>query len=1111
MHRIIRFTLFAATLFALPLPVLAQTSYGKVAGSVTDSTGAAISNATVTIVSRETGETHVAKTTRSGGYIIESVGTGHYNVAAEAPNFSKILIEDVNVTASTTTSVSPTLSVGKATETIEVSGGTEVLQTESGEISGTITGPELSQLPISSANPYALAITYPGATKVTVGSTGNGSSTAYSVNGSRPRANNYLIEGQDNNDAALTGQGIQPQNGEAFDGVTFLLNGYAPEYGYAGGGVSNIVFKSGTNKFHGTLFDTLQNSSLDATDHSLTLNGATKSKYRENTYGGTIGGPILRDKLFFFAAYQQDHYRSTSFLSVLTLPTAAGYATLNNFSSNPQVAKLLKAYGGLTGAAPGAGYAAYSKTVALGLDPVTGVDRGSVQYGGLQRNVPSNSNSSELDLKGDWLINPSKDKLQLRYIRSYSIQPLYTGTTAQLPGFDNQFSGPAHNAGIVQTHAFTSNLLNEARVSYSRIGYLFDLQPATYANPIALSPGNTISGVQGFGISTNFPQGRAHNTYQLQDSLTWSKGNHTIKVGFDVNQIRVKDNAPFLFYGTIGYVASTAAAASGSLPAVPAYTALGNYIDNYSGYTTSTGQAAQQNFGSPVARPTLTNQNYYVQDHYKATAHLVVDFGLRYEYYGSPFNYIANPGTDFSAPYASFANRVEIKPQYKNFAPRLGFAYQPFSDGKTVVRGALGMFYDHAFTNIADNIQTSAPNAASPILYGNKTVSQRGTPNWSNATTLLSKSPLPLNTQTTLTSNFQSPYTYQYNLAIERQLPGSFGLTIGYAGSVAHHLYSLETLNPVIAATGLRANTARGLITAHANSGDSNYNGLQLELERKYRHGFQARIAYTYAKGLDDVSDDYTTGTQSAYPEIEATLPSGGVGRGRDWGPSAYDHRQRAVMTLVYNSPSFSFSGPKGILGHIISNYSVGTIPSFQSGSVINLQAGLDINNDGISNDRPVLTNASAPINTFSVLSTDFYTAAKGAGAGIYCDGSYVLNALAADAFCHPVTVNQMHFYLGTRNTQNATISRNALYTPGRFDMDMNLQREFKVGERQGITVRAEAFNVLNHANTGIPSFTLYGSTLLPIAAGYGRGTFANYASTGSGGRNLRIFVKYSF
>lgn len=1110
--------LSALLLIGAAAPALAQTSYGTVAGTVTDPTGAAVANAVVTLHSRDSGETRVTKTSASGGYHVESLGTGHWDVTAEATGFARTVVSNVEVPPSVTTSVNEVLSLGAASETVEVSAGKEVVQTESGEISDNITGKEISELPISSLNPANLIGTLPGVTAVTVGSSGNGPN--YSVNGSRPRANNFLIEGQDDNDAGLTGMALKPQNTESFDNVSFLLNGYSAEFGYAGGGVTNIVFKSGTNHWHGSVYDRLLNSSLNAIDHNNKYNGLlTKTKFRENIYGFSVGGPILHDRLFIFGAYQQDHYRSSQILSILTVPTAAGYTVLNTLASNPRVANLIKAYGGLVGAdPPGTGnnptgkYAAYSKAVALGPDPVTGVDRGTVQYGGVQRVIGRPSNASELDLKSDWQATQA-DKVQFRFIRSYSLVPYDTGNfPAQLPLFDTNQGGPSENAGIVYTRIFSPNLLNELRVSYSRIDFKFDLRPDTYSNPLALGPSVAISGVQGYGIPTNVPQGRGHNTYQLQDAVSWTHGKHSMKFGFDVNQIRVKDEVPFIFYGSISYVASS------GVGTTPAYTALANYIDDYSGYTSSTGQSLTQNFGSNVARPTLTNQNYYVQDHWKVSPRLALDYGLRYEYQGAPFNYLAFPATDVANPTGSFATRVAQNPKFDNFGPRVGFAYQPFDEGKFVIRGAFGMFYDHTFSNIEDNVQAAAPNAASPVLYGSNATGPRGTANWSQQFATLSKTPLPTNTQTTLSNNLVAPLTYQYNLEMQKELPAGFSLTLGYAGSRGLHLYALDTLNPIIPTTGVRKFSNRGSITFFDNAGDSDYNSLQVTLEHKLRHSIEFLAAFTYSKSLDNVSDPYTSGNLSAYPQIQPAL---GVlnARGYEWANSAYDHRLRAVGTIIYQTPSFKGSGLRGVVGHIISNYTVSTIPSFQSGSVYNVQVGFDVNNDGITNDRPVLENPNAPFNSFAVDSLTFYSAAKGGAAGVFCDGTYINNAYSKnpvtglnDAYCHPVSLSQVHWYSGAYTQQNPTIGRNVGITPGTWNADAAVQRIFKMGERQAVSFRAEAFNVLNHANTsGAPSFTLYSSADQPVAAGYNPGTFNNYPSVQVGARNLRFFLRYSF
>ena len=903
---------------------MAQTSYGTVGGAVTDSTGAAIPGAQVVVLNNNTGESHTLQTNGKGAFLVEAVGVGPYTVTVTAANFSKTILQNIQVNASVLTSANAILKMGTASDVVEVSSSRELLQTESGEVSTTLSSREISELPVNSLNAYALATTLPGITTVTTVSLTNG--TSFSAAGSRPRDNNFLIEGQDNNDAGIAGQGLQPENQEALDSVTFLVSGAQAEFGRGGGVVSNLIYKSGTNAFHGAVWDRLLNSSLNATNHQTTFNGGVKTKFRENIYGYRFGGPILHDRLFFFVSQQFDHYRSSSVLSILTVPTNAGYAVLNAQKTNPQIAKLVQAYGGLVGADPaGSGtptagkFPAQSKSLALGADPVTGLDRGSVQFGGVQRILGAPTNSNEFVTKVDYQIN-SKDKLQARFVRSPFAEPYDTGNgPAQLPLFDSQQTGTSYNAGLVENHIFSAHILNELRLSYGRIGFTFALRPDTLSNPL-LGPTVSITGITGFGILTNLPQGRFHNTFQLQDALTISKGSHSVKVGFDVAQVRVRDQVPFVFYGSQSYVQSTN------------YTSLGNYADDYSGNNGANTASLSKNFGSPIARPTLNNQAYYAEDHWKITPKLAVDLGLRYEYYGAPYNYLGYPAIDPNNlacfPTTSIVScRVPVKPNYHNFAPRVGFAQTIGNDDKTVVRGAFGIFYDSTFTNVADNLQASAPNAASPIVYNS--TATRGTPAWSQQFATLSTTPLPTNSVTSVVPNYLNPITYEYNLSIERALPAQMTLTAGYIGRRFEHLYGLDYLNPFVPGSSTRAIApGRGAIAVHDNSGDGNYNGGTMELTRKFHQGAFMRVSYTYGKAMDDVSEEYTSGNYSAYPQVESAL---GGRRGSDYGPSAFDHRQRAVLSIVYPLPTYHATGYMKALAYAYNGFQVSGIIGFQS------------------------------------------------------------------------------------------------------------------------------------------------------------------------------------
>ena len=263
-------------------------------------------------------------------------------------------------------------------------------------------------------------------------------------------------------------------------------------------------------------------------------------------------------------------------------------------------------------------------------------------------------------------------------------------------------------------------------------------------------PGVSISSITGYGIPTNVPQGRFQNTYQLEDSLSWTKGTHTMKFGFDIEDQRIKDGIPFNFYGSIGYLKSVA---FGSGLGQGAYTALGNFLDDFGG----TSASATIQFGSPTARPMIWVQSYYAEDSWKIAHNFTLDFGLRYEYDGTPFNYLPYPAFNSASP-ATFPNVVTEIPNEHDFGPRAGFNYA--FDDKTVVSGGAGLFYSHTFTNIIDNVQGSSPNAASKLTTSSQV--GRGTPNWSGAIGTLqagSHAALATDTANVIVPNLLEPLT----------------------------------------------------------------------------------------------------------------------------------------------------------------------------------------------------------------------------------------------------------------------------------------------------------------------------------------------------------------
>src|SRR2546422_8323863 len=328
----------------------AQTSNGAIAGVISDKTGAVVPKATVSATSVGMGEKREATTDSIGSYRIEALIPGKYVVAVTAPGFAELKVSNIDVKASLTTTVNGTLEISKVGVTVTVEATQEQeLNTQSAELSANIPSQEIANIPIFGLNPITLVLTQPGVQSVASRDDfTNGFS--FSVNGTRPRANNFLIDGQDNNDNAINGQAFQATNLEAISEVTILTNSYGAEFGRGGGSVTNVISKGGTNRWHGSLYDIHRNSALAAIPAEVKLTGVTSNPVDiENTFGYAIGGPIKRDKLFFFQSTQWDRERQTANGSTLRLPTPAGVTTLQSLGANANVAFLLASIGGLRG------------------------------------------------------------------------------------------------------------------------------------------------------------------------------------------------------------------------------------------------------------------------------------------------------------------------------------------------------------------------------------------------------------------------------------------------------------------------------------------------------------------------------------------------------------------------------------------------------------------------------------------------------------------------------------------------------------------------------------------------------------------------------------------
>ena len=1079
------------------VPGYAQTSNGTIAGTITDKSGGALVKATVTATNQDLGKTlGTAVTDSSGGYRIDALFPGKYTVSVKADGFSELKVSDVDVRGSYVSTVSGVLEVGviTATVTVEATIGQE-LQTQSGEISKSFGEAEIGNLPYANLNPISLVLTGAG---VTAGNQSAGGITdnssfgfrtnglQFSVNGTSPRANNFLIDGQDNNDNSIAGQAFQPDNSAAYGEVTILTNSYSAEYGRGGGSVTNIISKGGTNSFHGSAWELNRNTYYSAIPADQGFAGVCANPGpncssvgnpvdNENVFGYAFGGPILKNKLFFFQTTQWDRDRVTANGSTLTIPTANGIATLQSLGPNANVDYVVAATAGLRGSSTN-----LATPVHLGNDPVTGLPRPDVEMGFVQRSgIGEKSNSRTENVKVDW-IAAEKDSFSARYIRSdAALTPDLFNFPGQLQPFDSQQGGPSQTIGATWVHTFSARAVNELRASFTEINFSFSPTSGTAANPLSSHAAISISGMPTLGFPSNLPQGRGHKTWQYQDAFSYSVGKHSFKAGADVTYLAVVDLIPFNSRGTISYVDGGDCGVFVTDPVtnlpVPNCPALANFVDDFAGPS----GAAAKVFGSPVTKPFVTTYAPYVQDTWRLTTNFTLDLGFRYEYWGTPENTLLFPAADLSAgiglPGQSFPDKFAHPQQgdLNNFAPRVGLAYTPrmwgrlFGHGRTVIRAGYGIFYDGIFTNILDNTAGASPNAIGFTATSN---TGRGVANVSAALAAAQAALNPIATVTTISSNLRNPLTQQWNLNIQRELPGGFILTGAYVGTRGERLFITQAYNPRVVTvpgkSGSRINTTEGAINVRNSAGDSIYHGAQFQLDRKFSHGLQLRAAYTYSKLLDNGSDVFgPTGGNTINRNDFAQNP---LCQSCDRGPSIFDIRHRFVGTYIWDLPYIHNTSnvATGIAKAITRDWTISGTTTAQTGFNGTIFNGVDSLGDGQSfNDRPIIKDATKGI--FDKARYGKLAANTGAGALV------------------------------------GTIGRGSIPLPGFWNWDFSVQRAFKMPVRhfegQSLTLRGEAYNGFNHPNLGIPNLNLSASD------------FGDLAATIYGGRVMKIRLTYAF
>ncbi len=1091
----------------IALIVLSTAAWGQlttadILGTATDASGAVLPNASVTLTNLGTREQRTAVTNGSGEYTFTLLPVGRYSVSVKVPGFKVSTIENLAVEAGDRARADAHLQPGAESQTVEVQAQTPLLQADNATVSSTVTAQAVQDLPLNGRNFVQLVQLVPGANE----GPGNGltsggrpddrrSSSSFSVNGQDDTLNNYVIDGIDDNERVIGTIGVKP-NVEGIQEITVQTNSYAAEAGRTAGGVVNIVTRSGTNQFHGSAYEFFRNDYFDARNVYQTTGRAPE--LRQNQFGGSIGGPIFRNKTFFFGDYEG--YRQVSGTTYRsTVPTIDEYNNINSIGGgSPQA--LVASGNGTQGLAIDPIALAYLK-----LFPAPNAPGLSSNYT-VSPNRTQNSNT--YDARIDHSFNPNNiffGRFSYNKVNTNTPQALGTSNGIDISGGRYIFAGPATD--VAQQYAFgytriiNQNLIVDLRAAFTRINNL----------SLPLNNGTSPDTKLGFGSNMNFnslssfltpiqfgpfsdigdgayvPLQDIDNTFQYAATVSYTRGNHNIKIGASFLRRQARNVQSAFAAGQYGFGLAT-----------DSNTDLKKQQDN------QLASSLVGAFSSASRNYDLTPPDYrsyepsgFVQDSWKVNPRLTVLAGVRYDVF-TPFTEAHSRISNFdylsalSSTSATIGNNLKvanvngvdghagIKTDYSNVAPRVGFSAS--LTPSIVLRGGYGLsFFPGNYTSNADLKNAPFVSVYSPNCQSSLAVRIETSPTTTNAVSPSSVNPdcatiagasttfdqgLPLPAAQTINSpslsfvaedpKFRSALIQQFNLQVEQQF-GANVFTIGYVGNIGQHLP--ETINDInvprpfnpitnpSASTrplnGLLSNL--GTVNWLQSEGVSNYNALQTSFQRRFTNGLAFDANYTWGKALSDITGFSQEGAQG-WSNADPTHI-----RQIDYGIAENDVQNRFALSLNYELQyGKSFTGLKKT---VLAGYHFNTITVWQSGkpfSILNGGSGADnpIESDGKQHGYG---NRATPINNGG---NDRPNQLMDARLSNKTNAQFFnINAFAPQP-------------LGTIGTTH----RNSLFGPDFRHVDVSLFKDFAVTERLALQFRAEAFDVTNTPNFYISS-----------------------------------------
>ena len=1106
---------------ALPLlctaPLLAQFDAASVLGYVRDSAGAAVANATITLTNVETGVRQTAHADSQGRYEFTSVKIGNYKVAAESAGFAISDTPQFALTVNARQRVDVALRAGEVSQTVEVTSAPTLLETETSSRGQVVATKDVENLPLNGRSYADLVLLAPGTRKSALEDASvTQREASFNVNGQRSAFNNFLLDGLDNNNYGTSNQGFAneniPPSPDAVDEFRVETDNYSAEYGRNPGAVINVSVRRGTNSFHGKAYEYDRNTVFNATGPFLAT-GATKPKFIRNQFGGTLGGPIVHDRAFFFTDYEGFRQIFNNAAASSTLPSAnqrAGLFYLNDDPSNPANAIPLR--NPITGATylgtiPTAVQTTFAKTVLADLPANTAP--------GLGTNYTITPRGIINDNKGDGRIDYTLSQ-RLTLFGRYSEHRGFIFAPPNIPGLAGGNANGNVNiqnrdiAGGV-TYVITPTSLLDVRFGYSRniggkspinVGQTSLLVQSGITDGLPTDPtivralnGQNITGFTQLGSQTSNPQFQNPTIYNPKVNFTTIHGRHSLKFGYEFQAVHTQVNDFNPSYGQDNYAGVYAGNGN------PANTTVATGAPTLASQLQQARNLADFFFGNRSSY-SLTNftvvnlrQRFnfgYVQDDIKVSPNLTVNAGLRYELVTPQFerdnklgNFDPSTKTIIQASNGSIYNRALVNLPTKNVAPRLGLAYS--ASPSTVIRAGYGITYvqfnraggENNLTYNGPNVVNASINQVAPTptsLCTNDTQLQSACfrqtqQGYSNILT----SPAYFNPANVTTRyiprNFATGYVQSYFLGFQQQLPAGFLVGLDYVGNKSTHLQVLADYNqgiPCLLATGCPNLAARRPITTFGDieiafgGGSANYNSVQVRLEKRTGNGLFLTNAFTYSRDFD-LSSGHLETANGDNSRVNYANPS------QDYGPSGYDQPLNDTLSAVYDLPyghgrRFG-SDSNAIANALLGGWELTLINSVTSGLPININYSLA---------------SSSPLYGTDLVT---YRPSRVAGQSLYNPASSRTRTLSGG----PINgyFNIAAYALPTTYPYG-NLSRNPLRSTPYYETDLGLHKAFPVfSDRYHLDFRAEAFNVLNKVNLQAPNATFGSSTFGQVTTAY--------------------------